>query len=120
MIEGFKKKDVDITRYSLSTKVADSLAIGGSILTLGSIDCGAIEYMKNIDCGPVCTSTDQLDINIKKLLYDEEYQRKNYEKSYEISNKNHNLQNSNRIFEEIVENAIKMYYTRGENSGVKR
>lgn len=120
IVEGFKKKDVDITRYSLSTKVADSLAIGGSILTLGSIDCGAIEYMKNIDCGPVCTSTDQLDINIKKLLYDEEYQRKNYEKSYEISNKNHNLQNSNRIFEEIVENAIKIYYTRGENSGVKR
>ena len=114
VVEGFEKKDVDITRYSLSTKVADSLAVGGAILTLGSIECGAIEYMKQIDCGPVCTDSTQLDGKISRLFSDVEYQKSNYEKSSVVSKKNHTLENSNFIFEGIVERAIAGY--RGRKS----
>ena len=74
IVEGFEEKDIDITRYSLSTKVADSLAVGGAVLTFGSIECGAIEYMKQIDCGPVCTEASQLEEKIIKLLSDVNYQ----------------------------------------------
>ena len=31
IVEGFKKKDVDTTRYSLSTKAADAIASGSNI-----------------------------------------------------------------------------------------
>ena len=109
IVEGFEEKDIDITRYSLSTKVADSLAVGGAVLTFGSIECGAIEYMKQIDCGPVCTEASQLEEKIIKLLSDVNYQRANYYRAREISKLNHNLQNSNRVFEGIVETAIAEY-----------
>lgn len=109
VVEGFNKRDVDITRYSLSTKVADSLAVGGAVLSLGSIECGAIEYMKEIDCGPVCTDFDGLDDCIKKLLYDVNYQKNNYKKASAVSKKNHELVNSNQVFEEIIEKAINKY-----------
>lgn len=109
VVEGFNKIDVDITRYSLSTKVADLLAVGGAVLSLGSIECGAIEYMKEIDCGPVCTDFDGLDDCIKKLLYDVDYQKNNYKKASAVSKKNHELVNSNQVFEEIVEKAINKY-----------
>lgn len=109
VVEGFDEKDVNITRYSLSTKVADSLATGGAILALGSIECGAIEYMKNIKCGPVCTSEDQLDEAIEKLLFDIEYQKQNYANAVEVTEKNHTLYSSNKVFEGIVEKTIAGY-----------
>lgn len=119
IVEGFKKKDVDITRYSLSTKVADSLATGGAILTFGSIECGAIEYMQQIECGPVCTESSQLDEKLNRLIFDIEYQKSNYEKSVMISKKNHTLTNSNLIFESIVEQAIDDF-KRGIASEIKK
>lgn len=109
VVEGFEEKDVNITRYSLSTKVADSLATGGAVLALGSIECGAIEYMKEINCGPVCTAEDQLDEAINKLLFDVEYQKQNYINATEITKRNHTLDSSTKVFESIVENAIAEY-----------
>lgn len=115
VVEGFQKKDICITKYSLSTKVADSLAAGGAILTYGSIECGAIEYMKNIDCGPVCIEEEQLDNAIRKLLNDVDYQRKNYMQTIRISQKNHTLDSSNSVFENIVQEAINGYKGKEEN-----
>jgi len=112
IVEGFSKKDVSITRYSLSTKVADSLAVGGSVLTLGSIECGAIEYMKNIECGPVCTSIEQLDQSLNRLFFDVEYQKANYEKAIQITEQHHSLECSNAVFETLVEKAISVYHLR--------
>ena len=115
VVEGFEKKDVDITRYSLSTKVADSLAVGGAVLALGSIECGAIEYMKRIACGPVCTNIGDLDAAIRKLFSDVEYQKENYQKSMEVSKRNHTLASSNKIFESLVEESILDYSKKLKN-----
>ncbi len=109
IVEGFEKKDIDITRYSVSTKIADSLAVGGAILTFGSLECGAVEYMKEIDCGPVCTDLSQLNDDIRKLFFDVEYQKMNYDKTILISKNNHTLEKSNLCFEGIVERAIDRY-----------
>lgn len=109
IVEGFEKKDVEITRYSLSTKVADSLAIGGAVLTLGSIECGAIEYMHQINCGPVCTSVNCLESEIRNLLFNQKYQRENYDRSIMVTNMNHSLAKSNKVFESIVVEAINNY-----------
>jgi hypothetical protein len=109
VVEGFDKKDVDITRYSLSTKVADSLASGCAIVSFGSIECGAIEYLKDIDCGPVCTDEKELLETLNLLLNDVNYQHRNYEKSKIITMRNHTLSNSNRVFESIVNHAIAEY-----------
>ncbi len=109
VVEGFDKKDVDITRYSLSTKVADSLASGCAIVSFGSIECGAIEYLKDIDCGPVCTNEKELLRTLNLLLNDVNYQHRNYEKSKVITMRNHTLSNSNRVFESIIDHAIAEY-----------
>ena len=49
VVESFKKKDIDITRYSFSTKVADSWASGVAVLAYGSDGCRAIEYAQETD-----------------------------------------------------------------------
>lgn len=106
IVEGFSKENVRITKYSLSTKVADSLASGSNILSFGSQECGAIEYMKEIKCGAVCSNEKNLVSCIKKLLYNEQYQLNNYNNAIKITNMHHNLQKSNNIFEKIVESTL--------------
>lgn len=114
VVEGFSRQDVDITRYSLSTKVADSLAAGGNVLAYGSLECGAIEYMKQIDCGPVCTDAAELEDAIRHLIEDAEYQRANYEKAKFVTEAHHNLESSTRIFREVVLKVI------GDKKNVER
>ena len=43
IVEGFLPKDIELSRYSLSTKAADALASGCAILTYGSAECGVVE-----------------------------------------------------------------------------
>lgn len=106
LVEGFSKSDVDKTRYSLSTKAADSLSSGSNILVYGSSDCGLIEYMASTDAAAVCTNPDELEKTISNFINDIDYQRKNYETAIRISKENHTLANSTRIFRGVIERVI--------------
>lgn len=106
VVEGFEKCDVDITRYSLSTKVADSLASGASIFVYGSIECGAIEYMKKINSAAVCLKKENLVECISKLIFDVDYQRENYARAALITQQHHNLTQSSTIFEGIIRRVV--------------
>ena len=109
VVEGFDKVDVNISRYSLSTKVADSLASGTNVLAYGSIECGAIEYAKQVGCVTVCTKKEDLIDNINRLINDVEYQYKNYKKAIEVIRRNHTLEKSTQIFKNIVYREINNY-----------
>lgn len=110
VVESFDKKDIDITRYSLSTKVADSLSSGTNVLAYGSIECGAIEYAKETGCITVCTKKEELLESINKLINDEEIQYKNYKQAIKIVEKNHTLINSTNIFKKIIFREINKNY----------
>lgn len=109
VVEGFDKKDIDITRYSLSTKVADSLASGRLVLGYGSPECGAIEYLLNNNCGLTCTSIEELRLKLPSVLFDTSYQTQAYEISQRVSSNHHTLEKSNAVFEELVNKAIRNY-----------
>ena len=61
IVEGFDENDINLSRYSLSTKAADALASGVSILTYGSLECGIVEYMQSTMASMVCTSKDMIN-----------------------------------------------------------
>lgn len=112
VVEGFSDADVNITRYSLSTKVADSLAAGGTVLAYGSSECGAIEYAKSTKCISVCTDPKQLETTIRNLISDTEMQKQYYDTARFVVEKNHTLKNSNRVFENMVLQTIQDYKSR--------
>ena len=109
IVEGFKPKDVNNTRYSLSTKAADSLASGAQILVYGSGECGVIEYMQSTDSAMVCTDPQKLEQSIRTLLTDRELQRHYYENAIKITNQNHNLDSSTAVFRNVVKEAVENY-----------
>ncbi len=111
VVEGFKKKEVNITRYSLSTKVADAISSGCQILGYGDKDCGAIEYLQSVKCAVVCTDRAELATSINSLIENVDYQQKLYAQSEVILKEHHNkeisLKTSLRLFNELVYGEIK-------------
>ena len=106
VVEGFEKKDVDIARYSLSTKAADALSSGSLILTYGSIECGIIEYMISTEASMVCTEKNKLKESIEKLISDKKLQFKYYNQAIYITNEHHTLERSCAVFENVVDKVL--------------
>ena len=102
IVEGFKKDDVTKTRYSLSTKAADSLASGAAILTYGSGECGIVEYMQSTGASAVCTDPEQLTACIRDLIADEARQKRYYDQAIVMTKQHHDLDSSSAVFEGVV------------------
>lgn len=108
IVEGFRPQDIELSRYSLSTKAADALSSGVAILTYGSQECGIIEYMQSTDAAVVCTEAKELDEKIKQLIFDAQLQEKNYQNAVEITDKHHKLESSCAVFEGVVNKVCKV------------
>ena len=106
IVEGFEKKDVDISRYSLSTKAADALASGATIFTYGSPECGIIEYMLGTGASFVCTEKSLLEQTLRQMFSSPALQEEYYKKQIEVTREHHNLQKSCETFEGIVKRAL--------------
>ena len=114
IVEGFSAHDINLSRYSLSTKAADALASGVAILSYGPLECGIIEYMKSTDASAVCISKDQLVSDIKNLMNDHQLQERYYKQAMIISEKHHNRSVSCAISEGVIKKAI-LKMKQGEN-----
>ena len=112
VVEGFATRDINLTRYSLSTKVADSLASGVAVFAYGSPQCGAIEYMQQIGCAEVCTDKAQLVSALRHLIDDTGFQESNYHTALRLTTERHNVKQSAKVFEAVVQSAMKGRATR--------
>lgn len=107
IVEGFDEKDINLSRYSLSTKAADSLASGAAVLTYGPLESGIIEYMKSTGAAMVCTKRDELMESIKRLIADQKLQKEYYDQAIVMTREHHNLQVSCKTSEMVIEKAIR-------------
>lgn len=103
VVEGFQPEDIDFTRYSLSTKAADSLASGAAVLAYGPEDAGVIGYLISTQATVSCTNKDKLEECLRNLITDIDLQKKNYDQAASVFQKNHTLESSCSVFENIVE-----------------
>ncbi len=106
IVEGFAKEDINLSRYSLSTKAADALASGVSIISYGPSESGIIDYMKSTGASIVCTEKDKLMDNIKMLISDQELQKKLYAQAAIVTEQNHNRRKSLEVSERVIKKAI--------------
>lgn len=113
IVEGFETEDVNAVRYSLSTKAADALASGAAILVYGSEEAGVVSYMIETGAAVVCTEPQELIASIQTMLSDVEGQKLRYNNAVKVTEKNHNICNSTRIFQEITTEAMRDYETTG-------
>ena len=102
VVEGLAKSDINLTRYALSTKVADSLASGCNIAGYGSSECGAIEYLEQTGCVTLGHNIDEMEASLRAMIYNPELQRHNYDKATQVFQANHTLISSNNHVKNII------------------
>ena len=100
--EGFRKEDINFTRYSLSTKAADGLASGAAVLAYGPPESGLISYLMETKAAIVCTKEDEIEASIRTLISNVAGQYARYNNAIAITNKNHSLEASTAKFEAVV------------------
>ncbi len=106
VVEGFRKKDVDTVRYSLSTKAADALSCGCTVLAYGHKDCGVIQYLESTKAALVCTDKADLKGQMQALFDDEARQKEYYDVGLKIVEAHHTLARSCAVFEGVVEKVM--------------
>ena len=106
IVEGFEPEDIDCSRYSLSTKAADALASGATILAYGSAECGIISYMQSTHASFVCTDKAGLVQTLRDMLASPSLQEEYYNNQIVVTEQHHNLANSCRVFETVVQRAM--------------
>ena len=104
--EGFAPENIEFTRYSLSTKAADSLASGNAILMYGPEEAGVVGYMKETGAAIVCTKPEFLKNYLEELISNRDLQKELYDKAVVASNKNHLVESTTAAFLKIVETAV--------------
>lgn len=107
--EGFALENINFTRYSLSTKAADSLASGAAILMYGPDDAGVVGYLRECEAAMVCSDRETLRHDIVKLFEDVNIQKMLYDNAFTAYKTNHLVESTTELFETIIEEAVKTY-----------
>lgn len=66
--ESFQPQDIERVRYSISTKIADSLASGTCLFAYGSQQVASIKHLMENHCAGVATSQEQLKAALWEYL----------------------------------------------------
>ena len=72
-VEAFDKENRDRVRYSVSTKIIESLASGRPLLAYGPEDVASMAYLRRNDCAALACSRQALPAAIEAVLMQEPY-----------------------------------------------
>lgn len=93
-------------RYSVSTKIADTLSMGKCLLAYGPSDIASIEYLRDNNCACVVTKKDSLAFNLQELIIDSKLREKYELNATNTAEKNHNIEINSKKFTETMLNLL--------------
>ena len=102
--ESFDKATRKMVAYSVSTKIADSLASGTCLLAYGPEEIASISYLKNNNAAFVITENDDLNGKLREIITNEALRQKITENALKLAEMNHNvILNSKQLLKIIKE-----------------
>lgn len=100
--ESFKEEFKQAVAYSVSTKIADSLASGTCILAYGSKDVASIRYLENNAAAFVVNNYEDLQTKMVELITNAELRRQIETNAKRLAELNHNGQKNTKIIYEVM------------------
>lgn len=88
--EAFDEKNKRAVKYSVSTKIADSLMSGTCILAYGPADVASVKYLATNNSAYCVFEKKYLSKGLKELISDEAIRNFYIKNAIELANKNHN------------------------------
>lgn len=101
--EAFDAENADLVKYSVSTKIADSLASGIPLLAYGPENVASMAHLIRNDCAIVATSKEDLPEALKTALFDGDRRRTVSENAMQTAKKYHQKEQNSRKLRQILE-----------------
>lgn len=111
--ESFETKYRKTVAYSVSTKIADSLASGTSILAYGPGEVASIEYLRNNDAA-FCATDENLEATLRELITNESERANKISNALNLANKNHTSQKNCDMLENTMKEVLQNENITGE------
>lgn len=98
------------TRYSISTKIPDSLASGRCLFAYGPPEVASIKYLSDNDCACVVTEPNRLEASLRNIMENELLRSRYIEKAKQVAYENHNIVKNTTRFKKILQIAVARRY----------
>ncbi len=102
-VESFDSKSIESTRLSISTKIPEYLSLEKPVLAIGPNEVASMKYLE--DCAFCITNPDNINLELKQLLNDDELKNT---LAYRASMKFKQNHNPNILLEILTKNILKI------------
>lgn len=101
-VEAFDNNTIERVKYSVSTKIADSLASGIPLFAYGPDGVASIEHLKRNKCAVIATRSEDLKNKLCELFFDRQTVKKTLDNAVIAVEKYHNRKNVSSELYKIV------------------
>lgn len=107
-VESFEKEVRERTKYSISTKIAESLTYGPCLFAYGPRGIASIDYLCQYNSAIVATSKDEL-VEKLSLIGNSSYRKDTMNRARDVAKMNHNTIYNGKMIKNIFEKSIQSY-----------
>lgn len=100
--ESFDEDIANSVRYSVSTKIADSLASGTCILAYGPKDIASIEYLAENNAAFVIDNPESLKSKLYEFIFDQEQRHRIQDNALKLAKENHDIKINTRFLATVL------------------
>lgn len=101
-VESFEHKNIEKTRHSISTKIADLLASNRTILAIGPEGIASIDYLKKNEAAYIIQREDLIQEKIIEYILKNEINKEIINNAYELALKNHDINVNSESLKNIL------------------
>lgn len=105
-VESFDKKMQELTKYSVSTKIAESLLYGPCLFAYGPEEIASIEYLKNMRAAYVITSEMRLREGVLEFLSDASLRNEIVDNARRLAKQNHTTDVNSKKLRKWLEDIV--------------
>lgn len=102
-VEGFSKEDIERVRYSMSTKIPESLNSGICLFAYGPLEDASIKYLSENDCAIISERKGILKASLEQALFNDEKRYQCINKARKIVRQNHDKNNQSNKLKVLLE-----------------
>jgi hypothetical protein len=106
-VEAFDEKSIDTVKFSVSTKIADSLACGIPLFAYAPAEVSSMEHLIKNECAMTATSNDELEEMLLKAFFDKDLREKTVAKAQEVAKEYHDDYKNSDLLRQIFMEAEK-------------
>lgn len=101
-VESMDASNREKTKYSMSTKIAESLGSGVCLFAYGPNDVSSMEYLIENNAACVVSNKNDLEEKLLEILSDKELREEYINNALNLAIKRHNFTTNTRMFQKIV------------------